>query len=929
MSLPGKFAVGQTGAAAYSVPVSVPPGTAGMAPSLSLNYSSQSGNGLLGVGWSLGGLSAIGRCPRTIAQDGVRGGVNYDANDRFCLDGQRLVAISGNYYGADGAEYRTEIDSYSRIISHGGDGNGPAWFEVHTEAGQTMQYGNTTDSEILAQGKGAARVWALNRVSDSKTNFFTVTYVNDTANGQYFPLRIDYTGNTSAGVATYNSIQFNYQNRSDVVPMYEGGSLQQTTVVLTDIFAYAGSTIATHYALGYQLSASTQRSELASLKLCAADGSCLPATNFTWQVGAANGSFSQSPQNLPNGWNFFSTAPCQLPLVTGDFNGDGKTDYLLIDCTGNPNQYVFMANGDGTFTGLTQTLPNGWRFNFTSGCTAPPLVVGDFNGDGKTDYLLIDCTGYSQQYVFISNGDGTFTGQTQSLNGWSWNLTVSGGCTSPPLVTGDFNGDGRTDYLLVDCTGNPYQYVFLGRGDGTFSQEMQTLPNGWRFNFSSSSGGCVAPPLVTGDFNGDGNTDYLLVDCMGNPYQYVFISNGDGTFAGQSQTLPNGWRFSFNQSGTCTTPLLATGDFNGDGKTDFILIDCDGNPNQYVFIAKGDGTFLGQNQSTPNGWRWNLGQNSSQQPIVGDFNGDGKADYALVDTDGNPYQYVFLNNGNGTFTGQMQSLANGVTFSSATSFIQVGGDFNGDGRSDYNLIDHRGYSYQYAFRSNGPIGDLLVSITTGTGAVTSLTYLPLTNSSVYSKGSNASYPAQDIEAAIYVISRVDAANGVGGAFSSTYSYAGAKADLSGRGFLGFGQMSVTDLQTNIVQNTIFNQVFPYIGQAGVTTRTLGSATLNQAITYFEFSNASGAASIGTPSVASAPYQVSVVSQYVTQNADLDGSPLPTVSTTYQYDTFGNATQVATSTSDGFSKTTANTYTNDTTNWFLGRLTGTTITGVAP
>ena len=144
MTLPGQFAVGPTGAATYTVPIAVPPGTAGMAPSLSLDYSSQNGNGLLGIGWTLSGLPSIGRCPRTMAQDGVVGGINYDANDRFCMEGQRLVAISGTY-GADGAEYRTEIDSYSRILSHGTAGTGPAWFEVHTKSGQVMEFGHTAE----------------------------------------------------------------------------------------------------------------------------------------------------------------------------------------------------------------------------------------------------------------------------------------------------------------------------------------------------------------------------------------------------------------------------------------------------------------------------------------------------------------------------------------------------------------------------------------------------------------------------------------------------------------------------------------------------------------------------------------------------------------------------------------------------------------
>src|SRR5258708_413257 len=90
---PGSFSVSPSGAATYTIPIQVPPGIAGMEPKLALTYNSQGGNGLVGMGWALSGLSVVHRCPRTIAQDGVRGGINYDANDRFCLDGQRLISI--------------------------------------------------------------------------------------------------------------------------------------------------------------------------------------------------------------------------------------------------------------------------------------------------------------------------------------------------------------------------------------------------------------------------------------------------------------------------------------------------------------------------------------------------------------------------------------------------------------------------------------------------------------------------------------------------------------------------------------------------------------------------------------------------------------------------------------------------------------------
>ena len=89
---PVGFKVNETGAATFSIPIEVPPGTAGLAPTISLNYSSQSDNGILGVGLSLGGLTSIYRCGRSLAQDGVKDTVNYNINDRFCLDGQRLVA---------------------------------------------------------------------------------------------------------------------------------------------------------------------------------------------------------------------------------------------------------------------------------------------------------------------------------------------------------------------------------------------------------------------------------------------------------------------------------------------------------------------------------------------------------------------------------------------------------------------------------------------------------------------------------------------------------------------------------------------------------------------------------------------------------------------------------------------------------------------
>ncbi|QNM95001.1 SpvB/TcaC N-terminal domain-containing protein [Chitinimonas koreensis] len=216
-SLPGTFEVAASGAATYTIPLGLPSGSGGMQPTLGLAYSSQGGYSPLGMGWSLTGLSAVSRCPKSRFIDGEKGSVGHDANDRFCLDGQRLIAVSGSY-GANGTEYRTQLESFSKIVSYGTLGSGPQYFRVWTKSGLIVDYGVTADSRLLANaaGKTEAVSWSQSSIADVRGNTISFVYRNSLAAGEQVPEEIRYVTNAGAGLTTPATVvRFEYVNRAD------------------------------------------------------------------------------------------------------------------------------------------------------------------------------------------------------------------------------------------------------------------------------------------------------------------------------------------------------------------------------------------------------------------------------------------------------------------------------------------------------------------------------------------------------------------------------------------------------------------------------------------------------------------------------------------------------------------------------------------
>src|SRR4030095_17245372 len=83
--------------------------------------------------------------------------------------------------------------------------------------GTVLEFGATANSRIEAVGRGSAvREWALSKVTDPRGNFYTVTYQENTTNGDYFPTQVTY--NQGNGRTRFYTIELSYETRNDVTP---------------------------------------------------------------------------------------------------------------------------------------------------------------------------------------------------------------------------------------------------------------------------------------------------------------------------------------------------------------------------------------------------------------------------------------------------------------------------------------------------------------------------------------------------------------------------------------------------------------------------------------------------------------------------------------------------------------------------------------
>ncbi len=750
----GNFSVGETGDAKYTIALKLPKGTAGVTPELGLSFSSRVGNGLLGEGWGLTGLSSITRCRQTLLTDGQAKPINFDANDRFCMDGQRLIVTQGQY-GAVGAQYRTELDRYTIIRSIGGTYGHPLGFEVLSKDGVVTVYGNGPGANQLGLEGDSAPIrpitarqkitwiptpktmtWALSEKRDSVGNKVQYRYHNDPVDG-YRLQQIDYAFGYFKAPQARARVVLSYEQRPDIITAYSAGYQFATRTRLSHISVnnYINDQWSElrrydlHY-LPYDPIVGHTTSYLGSVQECAGDH-CLPATHFDWQrlpqLSFQSGqTFNLRTLGVSGSWSDRHVAG---QTINADINGDGLMDLIwLYSHYKNTNHRLYYALSDGQRLNHTPFAGGENLLYWEQGYGSAKIVPIDYNSDGFQDIAIFPQNDGSPWRVYLSvESDGQ-----RRLSSTPISLSQ---LTDRDIVFADLNADGLVDALV----GNQ-QYIMQKAATPTVDQPYtfgspQTIV--WQGNDQTQSF-CESPTTKhyesIGDVDGDGIVDVVGIErqlCTVPDYDdhtittqyehlYILANRGDhleaihylGYREGRAGGV--GSRYLEPLSHLLSTQLI---DINNDGLVDLMRIKSHGNDwNDYYFAIN---TGKGFAQETYVG-RYHRQASVSFQ----DINQDGAQDLVYHEPSQSALRYRPFTQGE--FKGAQ-------TIRSASSERKIGyqwADLNGDGFVDLIGVEKDYIHYWPSQGTDQPVNHL-VGITNGLGAKTEIQYQSLANSDRY------------------------------------------------------------------------------------------------------------------------------------------------------------------------------------------------------
>lgn len=845
---PGQLDVGPMGSATVTIPIEVAPGTQGLQPQLAIAYDSHNGaNGSLGIGFGLRGLSVIHRCPKTLFDHGERGR-GATTSERLCLDGQPLLSESGatddNGYWSS-IYFRTAHESGVRVQRRGSSCQaGVCYFEVHQPSGAVVTYGRngSVGLETMVAGFGsveagngnATQAWLIRQIADTHGNRMTYEYeLHESSN---YPVRITYGA---------RSVELVYEDKTYPLDIdrssYPAFERAQSRRLMRIEARVQGGTFKS-YELEYDhLDDSAGQpgpSQLVRVQECDGAGTCHEPLDIGWLARSRN---DRDLFDAPNQISALSVRhDLDRSLTFGDFDGRGRPSMLWSGSTnvsGNTHRWrISRWNDDGTTTDadLGDAVVES-RLNQDG----VQVSSGDFNGDGRTDLVTQLASGSAHTVqIHLSRGAdsaGRISFDTSELTG-SENGVPRPMYNNYHLVknlvlhTGDFNGDGLTDLMRQERGGADNDLadniqVYLSNGDSTFRVITPGQNNVSSDQYQSFLRYDRGYRIYPGDHNGDGLTDFMAVNVLSevapdNRYLRIFISKGDGTFDLLDSTGDSGMRAQHLN--------IIPGDFNGDGKADFIRQEkgawaLDESHTFRLYLSRGDGTFF----KTPSQHRI-VGQNMSgdlARLLPGDFNGDGKTDFARqvfgpATSDPSDAFGIFYSLGNGELeyirpaSARLQTYMR-YDYGSTPGVDLFVGDFNGDGQSDvisqpreitpYSIEAH---SFElHCLQADSHPNHLVTSLRSGNGMTTEVSYFSIVRGGIQQSGTpyvHAPVPSElvalhgpqlrAVSSGLHVVQelkRYATEQESATAERQTFVYEGMVVDAGGVGPVGFQRITTT------------------------------------------------------------------------------------------------------------------------------------------
>lgn len=546
----GNFAVSETGAALYEVPIHVSPGTNGISPELSIIYNSDLKDGLLGIGWRLNGLSSISRVAKDVYHNGINESVQLSNSDVFALNGNVLLQ-KGASYGQSGSQYYTENELFADITSHNQQGNGPQYFIVKDSKGNIFEYGATNDSRLLGSGDNTIMTWFINKVTDINGNYIKYNYKQ--LQGETVIDNIQYTFNDAAGLTGYNSVLFEYMEKADKNTIYIAGKEFKSTLLLKSITSVAEGNLARKLVFNYTYDRVTLLNKITEV---ASDGIELRPTTFCWSDPFNLGQISADPElNL-----FQSTNDLQglRKIVSADFDGNGFADVLCVynaqsKYTLKLNQFDF-SNSTTPQINFNSVSVNDNRLGQSNNSLAFNVIDSDFDGKQEVYTFLDNSTGNLNQY-HLQKISSSPNFQITQLGTFSMASNINTALKPSRFFydKNDYTGDGEYDELIVD-----QEKAVLNDGILSISTTL---------NYNGNN-----KIIRSLDFDGNGDLELIVLEDLTNSldikiYNYVHTAN---------PRLQQIYNTNISYSGNTTSNLLhliGFGDYNGDGKIDICYLN--------------------------------------------------------------------------------------------------------------------------------------------------------------------------------------------------------------------------------------------------------------------------------------------------------------------------------------------------------------------